>query len=85
MVELRETGSIMADMARTTNNNGGANGNKANGIVPGGAVGSTQKKLPEVKATLYTWRERLPNKWDPLKEWDDIFTWRTEVSLYPFG
>ncbi|CAM9687794.1 unnamed protein product, partial [Hapterophycus canaliculatus] len=34
---------------------------------------------PELKATLYTWRERLPNKWDALKDWDDIFCWRTEV------
>lgn len=70
----------MADMARMMNNSGGANG-KANGNVagPGGAGG--QKKPPELKATLYTWRERLPNKWDSLKEWDDIFSWRTEVGL----
>ncbi|CAM9892196.1 unnamed protein product [Choristocarpus tenellus] len=36
-------------------------------------------KVPEFKTILYTWRERLPNKWDGLKDWDDIFCWRAEV------
>lgn len=73
MVELRETGNIMADMARMMTSSAG--GQKANGAL----INAGQKKPPELKATLYTWRERLPNKWDALKEWDDIFCWRTEV------
>lgn len=78
MVELRETGNIMTDMARMmSTGNQAANGNKMNGNMGGGA---SHKKPPELKATLYTWRERLPNKWDALKEWDDIFCWRTEVG-----
>lgn len=77
MVELRETGNIMADMARMMITSG-ANGQKVNG---GSAlINAGQKKPPELKATLYTWRERLPNKWDALKDWDDIFCWRTEVG-----
>lgn len=76
MVELRETGNIMAGMARMMITSS-ANGQKANGSL--GNAG--QKKPPELKATLYTWRERLPNKWDALKEWDDIFCWRTEVCF----
>lgn len=75
MVELRETGNIMADMARMMMSSG-ANGQKLNG---GALINAGQKKPPELKATLYTWRERLPNKWDALKDWDDIFCWRTEV------
>ena len=78
MVELRETGNIMADMARMMITSG-ANGQKVNG---GSAlINAGQKKPPELKATLYTWRERLPNKWDALKDWDDIFCWRTEVGV----
>ena len=76
MVELRETGNIMADMARMMITSS-ANGQKANGSL----ASTGQKKPPELKATLYTWRERLPNKWDALKEWDDIFCWRTEVQF----
>ena len=79
MVELRETGNIMADMARMMITSS-ANGQKANGSL----VSAGQKKPPELKATLYTWRERLPNKWDALKEWDDIFCWRTEASTFFF-
>lgn len=75
MVELRETGNIMVDMARMMITSG-ANGQKVNG---GALINAGQKKPPELKATLYTWRERLPNKWDALKDWDDIFCWRTEV------
>lgn len=77
MVELRETGNIMADMARMMITSG-TNGQKMNN---GGVLTTAaQKKPPELKATLYTWRERLPNKWDALKDWDDIFCWRTEVG-----
>lgn len=77
MVELRETGNIMADMARMMTSTT-SNGQKVNGTL----INAGQKKPPELKATLYTWRERLPNKWDALKEWDDIFCWRTEVSVH---
>lgn len=80
MVELRETGNIMVDMARMMITSG-ANGQKVNG---GALINAGQKKPPELKATLYTWRERLPNKWDALKDWDDIFCWRSEVRLLLF-
>ena len=75
MVELRETGNIVVDMARMGANSAGGQ-QKANGGLINPAQ---QKKPPELKATLYTWRERLPNKWDALKQWDDIFCWRNEV------
>lgn len=81
MVELRETGNIMVDMARMMITSG-SNGQKVNG---GTLINTGQKKPPELKATLYTWRERLPNKWDALKDWDDIFCWRTEVRLFIFA
>lgn len=78
MVELRETGNIMTDMARMISSGSpAANGSKMNSNM----VSGSNKKPPELKATLYTWRERLPNKWDALKEWDDIFCWRTEVGV----
>lgn len=63
----------MAEMSRMMANIAG--GQKPNGAL----MNSGQKKAPELKATLYTWRERLPNKWDSMKEWDDIFCWRNEV------
>jgi hypothetical protein len=40
---------------------------------------ASQRTLPDFKAILGTWRERLPNRWDSLRVWDDIFCWRTEV------
>lgn len=32
--------------------------------------------LPDLKNLLNAWRYRLPNDWDPLSRWDDVFTWR---------
>jgi len=34
------------------------------------------KTYPDLKNILATWRERLPNKWDGLNVFDDLFTWR---------
>jgi len=34
------------------------------------------KTHPNLKNILSTWRDRLPNKWDPLNVFDDLFTWR---------
>jgi transformation/transcription domain-associated protein len=34
------------------------------------------RTYPDLKNILATWRERLPNKWDPLDVFDDLFTWR---------
>ncbi|XP_065834052.1 transformation/transcription domain-associated protein-like isoform X2 [Oscarella lobularis] len=43
--------------------------------------------LHDVKAIVKTWRNRLPNLWDDLSHWSDIFLWRqhhyqTVVSAY---
>ena len=32
--------------------------------------------VPDLKSTLSTWRERLPNKWEDMTVWDDLLSWR---------
>lgn len=32
--------------------------------------------LHDMKAIVKTWRNRLPNLWDDLSHWSDIFMWR---------
>jgi len=38
-----------------------------------------QHTLPNLKPSINTWRERLPNKWEPILLWDDILTWRSHM------
>jgi transformation/transcription domain-associated protein len=40
------------------------------------AVGKT---CPDLKNLLIAWRHRLPNDFDPLSVWDDIFQWRSHM------
>ncbi|KAH9107563.1 hypothetical protein LEN26_014254, partial [Aphanomyces euteiches] len=42
-------------------------------------VASQQHNLPNLKASINTWRERLPNKYEPILMWDDILTWRSHM------
>ena len=37
------------------------------------------KSYPDLKNLLNCWRTRLPNKWEPLSIWDDIFQWRSHM------
>jgi transformation/transcription domain-associated protein len=37
---------------------------------------SRERSFPDLKPTLHTWREKLPNSWDPFCEWDAMLTWR---------
>ncbi|ETW06733.1 hypothetical protein H310_02900 [Aphanomyces invadans] len=38
-----------------------------------------QHNLPNLKPSINTWRERLPNKYEPILMWDDILTWRSHM------
>lgn len=40
---------------------------------------SIGKTLPDLKNLLSAWRHRLPNEWDRLSKWDDIFVWRAHM------
>lgn len=40
---------------------------------------SQMHALPNLKPSINTWRERLPNKWEPILLWDDILTWRSHM------
>lgn len=35
--------------------------------------------LPDFKNQLNVWRERIPNEYDSLVMWEDLFTWRSHV------
>ncbi|KAI9209824.1 uncharacterized protein BJ171DRAFT_609195 [Polychytrium aggregatum] len=36
-------------------------------------------KFMEIKSTLQTWRERLPNLWDNIDIWSDLVAWRQHI------
>ncbi|CAM9146381.1 unnamed protein product [Phaeothamnion confervicola] len=43
-----------------------------------------------LKSTRRLWQERLPNKWDGLRRWEDVLCWRNEVfrvitATYSYG
>ncbi|KAF8817871.1 non-specific serine/threonine protein kinase, partial [Cardiosporidium cionae] len=35
--------------------------------------------VPEVRGVLNSWRDRLPNKWDTMQCWNDLFVWRNFI------
>jgi hypothetical protein len=37
------------------------------------------RTLPILKNLLTAWRERIPNEYDAMSVWDDLFTWRSHV------
>jgi transformation/transcription domain-associated protein len=38
-----------------------------------------KRSLPDLKNLLNAWRHRLPNDYEPLSVWDEIFAWRTHM------
>ena len=40
------------------------------------------KKMPDLKAVLSVWRERLPNRWEGMVVWDALLTWRHHVFSF---
>lgn len=36
----------------------------------------------DLKAFFGTWRDRVPNKWDDISNWNDILTWRHHFFLF---
>ncbi|OQR96405.1 phosphatidylinositol kinase (PIK-L3) [Achlya hypogyna] len=42
-------------------------------------IASAAHNLPNLKPSINTWRERLPNKHEPVLLWDDILTWRAHM------
>ncbi|KAI8907173.1 hypothetical protein EDD86DRAFT_232632 [Gorgonomyces haynaldii] len=42
-------------------------------------VQNIEAKSQEMKGTLQTWRERLPNLWDDISVWSDLIAWRQHI------
>jgi transformation/transcription domain-associated protein len=40
---------------------------------------SSGRTLPDLKNLLGAWRHRLPNDWEPISQWDEIFAWRSQM------
>lgn len=40
---------------------------------------STGRTLPDLKNLLSAWRHRLPNDWEKLSMWDEVFAWRAHM------
>ncbi|KAK5808732.1 hypothetical protein F5H01DRAFT_281683, partial [Linnemannia elongata] len=38
-----------------------------------------ESKSQDLKSTLQTWRERLPNTWDDINVWSDLVAWRQHI------
>ncbi|KAG0235555.1 hypothetical protein B0O80DRAFT_498171 [Mortierella sp. GBAus27b] len=38
-----------------------------------------ESKSTDLKSTLQTWRERLPNTWDDINVWSDLVAWRQHI------
>jgi hypothetical protein len=34
---------------------------------------------PDLRTVAHTWRDRLPNEWDSISDWDDVMRWRAHV------
>lgn len=54
---------------------------EASGVLRAVSNSMRNSSRPNVKPVLDDWRERLPNRWDGLRAWDDILTWRHHVFL----
>lgn len=42
-------------------------------------VTNLDQRSQEMKATLQTWRDRLPNLWDDVNIWSDLVAWRQHI------
>lgn len=40
---------------------------------------SARRTIPDLKLLLSSWRHRLPNSFERVAEWDDIFLWRISI------
>ena len=40
---------------------------------------SNNRTMPDLKNLLTAWRERIPNEYDSITAWEDLFTWRSHV------
>jgi transformation/transcription domain-associated protein len=40
---------------------------------------SSGRTLPDFKNLLGAWRHRLPNDWEPISQWNEIFAWRAQM------
>jgi len=40
---------------------------------------SSGRTLPDLKNLLNAWRHRLPNDWESLTVWDEVFSWRAQM------
>jgi hypothetical protein len=42
----------------------------------------TVPRVLDLKSFIYTWRERLPNEWEPIPVWNDILSWRSHMFSF---
>mmetsp|Transcript_5494 Transcript_5494/g.16211 ORF Transcript_5494/g.16211 Transcript_5494/m.16211 type:complete len:1091 (-) Transcript_5494:103-3375(-) len=42
---------------------------------------SRARTYPDLRTLAHTWRDRLPNDWDSLSDWDDIMRWREHIYI----
>jgi transformation/transcription domain-associated protein len=50
------------------------------GVAPTGSQTKNKiQAMQELKGTLGTWRDRLPNSWDDINIWSELVAWRQHV------
>eukprot|EP01125_Pyxidicula_operculata_P020045 TRINITY_DN7318_c0_g3_i1.p1 TRINITY_DN7318_c0_g3~~TRINITY_DN7318_c0_g3_i1.p1 ORF type:complete len:2261 (-),score=569.45 TRINITY_DN7318_c0_g3_i1:97-6879(-) len=42
-------------------------------------LATKQNKISDIRHTLLTWRQRLPNEWDDISHWNDLLQWRQHI------
>jgi len=40
---------------------------------------AARRTIPDMKPLLASWRQRLPESFKPVSEWNDIFLWHSQV------
>ncbi len=76
LVEVHESGQIMLEVSQHTRNHQHHHHQQQQLQQQGQHHQAPPPPPPDFKYIIHTWRNRLPNKWDPIPEWDDLFCWR---------
>lgn len=76
--EIKESVTIMDDAAMKRTPGVVRDGGSGGGL-GGPSPGAASATATHLHNLVRFWRDRLPNTWDPLNEWDDVLYWRLQV------
>jgi len=77
--EIKESMTLMDDAAMGRTPGVIRDGGSGGGGLGGQSSGAASATATHLHNLVRFWRDRLPNAWDPLNEWDDVLYWRLQV------